>query len=46
MHICIRFRQGTVLKGLLWAANDIAYYDTEWGLLDPVEVKIIYDKVY
>ena len=40
------FRQGSVLKGFLWTANDIAYYDTEWGLLDPVGVNITYGKIY
>ena len=40
------FKQGTILKGLLWAANDIAYFDTEWGLLDSVNVDITYQKKY
>ena len=30
------------LRDNLWAANDIAYIDTKWGLLDPVSVKISY----
>ncbi len=34
------FKQGTILKGLLWAANDIAYFDTEWGLLDSVDIDL------
>lgn len=40
------FKQGSILKGLLWAANDIAYFDTEWGLLDSVGVKITYKRNY
>ncbi len=40
------FKQGSVVKGLLWLANDIAYFDTEWGLLDPVGVTIKYNKYY
>ena len=40
------FKQGSVVKGLLWLANDIAYFDTEWGLLDPVGVSITYKKNY
>ncbi len=38
------FKQGSFLRGFLWAANDIAYFDTEWELLDPVDVKITYTK--
>lgn len=34
------FAQGSVKSGLLWLANDIAYFDTKWGLLDPVSVEI------
>ena len=34
------FAQGSVKSGLLWLANDIAYFDTKWGLLDPVAVEI------
>ena len=37
------FKQGSILKGFLWAANDIAYFDTEWGLLEPVNVEISYN---
>ncbi|MBP3361080.1 MAG: RHS repeat-associated core domain-containing protein, partial [Clostridia bacterium] len=40
------FSQDSVLKGLLWAVNDVAYMDTIWGLLDPVGVSIIYKKQY
>ena len=40
------FKQDSALKGLLWLANDIAYFDTEWGLLDPVGVSITYKKNY
>ena len=40
------FMQGSVLKGFLWAANDIAYIDTEWGLLDNVKVDIKYSNSY
>lgn len=40
------FKQGSVVKGLLWLANDVAYFDTEWGLLDPVGVTIKYNKYY
>ena len=39
-------KQGSVGKGLLWAANDIAYFDSEWGLLDPVAVTITYRRNY
>ena len=34
------FTQGSVKAGFLWLANDIAYIDTKWGLLDPVYVEI------
>lgn len=34
------FTQGSLKAGLLWLANDIAYIDTEWGLLDSVNVEI------
>lgn len=40
------FKQGSILKGFLWAANDIAYIDTEWGLLDNVKVIIKYSNYY
>ncbi len=40
------FTQGSVLKGMLWAANDIAYFDTKWGLLDNVGVVIKYNRNY
>ena len=40
------FKQGSILKGFLWAANDIAYFDTEWGLLDSVNVVIKYSNSY
>ena len=40
------FKQGSVIKSLLWAVNDIAYIDTEWGLLDPVKVLISYFRKY
>ena len=36
------FNQSSLIEGILWAANDIAYIDTKWGLLDPVSVKISY----
>ena len=39
-------KQGSILKGFLWAANDIAYIDTEWGLLDNVKVIIEYSNSY
>ena len=39
-------KQDSVGKGLLWAANDIAYLDSEWGLLNPVSVTITYIKNY
>ena len=38
--------QGSVINGLLWLANDIAYFDSEWGLLDPVSVTIRYEEDY
>ena len=34
------FSQGSFKAGFLWFANDIAYIDTAWGLLDPVAVEI------
>ncbi len=34
------FTQGSVKAGFLWFANDIACIDMNWGLLDPVSVKI------
>ena len=34
------FTQGSVKAGFLWLANDIACIDMNWGLLDPVSVKI------
>ena len=40
------FKQGSIIKGLLWAVNDIAYKDTEWGLLDSVPVVIKYNNWY
>ena len=40
------FKQESIKKGLLWFANDIAYYDTKWGLLDPVDVSITYQKKF
>ena len=33
-----------IKKGFLWLANDIAYMDQKWGLLDPVGVEITYTK--
>ncbi len=38
--------QDSVVKGILWAANDIAYFDTKWGLLDSVDVKIKFSNFY
>jgi len=38
--------QDSVVKGILWAANDIAYYDTKWGLLDSVDIKIRFSDFY
>ncbi len=38
--------QDSVVKGILWAANDIAYFDTKWGLLDSVDVKIKFSDFY
>ena len=38
--------QGSILKGLLWLANDIAYCDSKWGLLDPVNVSISFNEEY
>ncbi len=38
--------QDSVVKGILWAANDIAYFDTKWGLLDSVDVKIRFSDFY
>ena len=40
------FTQDSVWKGLLWAANDIAAIDTDWGLLDAVDVEITYNKKF
>ena len=40
------FKQDSIMKGFLWAANDIAYMDEKWGLLDPVGVEITYTKKY
>lgn len=34
------FTQSSFKAGFLWLANDIAYIDTKWGLLDPVSVEI------
>ena len=39
-------RQDSVVKGVLWAANDVAYFDTKWGLLDSVDVKIKFSDLY
>ena len=38
--------QDSIKSALLWTANDIAYLDTEWGLLDPVDVIITYSRNY
>ena len=38
--------QGSVIKDLLWLANDIAYFDSKWGLLDPVSVSISFEEEY
>ena len=35
------FAQESFVEGLLWLANDFAYIDTAWGLLDSVEVTIM-----
>ncbi len=40
------FNQNSTLKSILWAANDIAYYDSKWGLLDEVDVTIDYNNWY
>lgn len=40
------FKQDSIVRGILWAANDIAYYDTKWGLLDSVDVKIKFSDFY
>lgn len=34
------------VKDLLWLANDIAYFDSKWGLLDPVSVSISFEEEY
>ena len=41
-----QFKQDSIVKGILWAANDIAYFDAKWGLLDRVEVKIKFSNFY
>lgn len=38
--------EDSLLKGLLWTANNVAYYDQKWGLLDPVKVEITYTKKF
>ena len=40
------FEQEGVKKKLLWLANNIAAYDTDWGLLDNVTVKISFKNIY
>lgn len=40
------FLEDSLLKGLLWTANNVAYYDQKWGLLDPVKVEITYTKKF
>lgn len=40
------FKQDSIMKGFLWLANDIAYMDQKWGLLDSVGVEITYTKKY
>ena len=37
------FKQDSLKEAFLWLANDIAYIDTAWGLLDPVRVTIVVD---
>ncbi len=40
------FKQDSVKKGFLWAANDVAMASSELGLLDEVGVEITYSKKY
>ena len=40
------FNQGSIKKGFLWAANDLALIDSKLGMLDPVGVEITYTKKY
>ena len=40
------FKQDSVTEGFLWAANDLAYWDSNLGILDPVGVEITYTKKY
>lgn len=40
------FTQDSVLEGILWAANDVAYFDTKWGLLDNVDLEIKFSDFY
>ncbi len=39
-------KQDSIVRGILWAANDIAYFDTKWGLLDSVDVKVTFNDFY
>ena len=40
------FEQNSLLEGLAWLANDIAYIDSQGGYLNPVGVTIIFYKEY
>ena len=40
------FKQDSVIKAVLWGANDIAYFDTKLGFLDSVDVRIEFNDFY